>query len=172
MRIYLFDKKYKKSYCGFTLMEILTALAILGGSAFILFNVHFNAMKLHQITINQTDENQLLYATCSRAEVGVLTGTLEGSGDFGTTYEGYSWSYVATAIGSDPSIPLYSVNVTLYTPENENKNLTFLCYDLSVENQTNNLTGGSTQSNRTNNTNTKQAPASGFSARRNSLFGN
>jgi len=172
MKIYLSAIRNKKRKVGFTLMEILTALAILGGSAFILFNVHFNAMKLHQVTITQTDENQLIYAACSRAEVGVLTGTLEGSGDFGTSYEGYSWSYSATAIGSDPSIPLYTVNVTLYTPENESKNLTFLCYDLSVENQTNDLTGGRTQSNQRRNTNTMKAPASGFSARRNSLFGN
>ncbi len=172
MRTFFSKIKHRKSYWGFTLMEILTALAILGGSAFILFNVHFNAMKLHQITINQTDENQLIYAVCSRAEVGVLTGTLEGSGDFGTSYEGYSWSYVATAIGSDPSIPLYSVNVTLYTPENENKNLSFLCYDLSVENQTNNLTGGTTQTNRGRNPNMMRAPSRGFSGRRDSLFGN
>ncbi|HOK08421.1 MAG TPA: prepilin-type N-terminal cleavage/methylation domain-containing protein [Candidatus Hydrogenedens sp.] len=136
-----------KRYLGFTLMEILTALAILGGAAFILFNVHYNAMKLHEATITQTDENQLIYAACSRAEVGVLTGTLEESGDFGPAYEGYSWNYIATAIGSDPSIPLYTVNVNLMTPSNENKTITFLCYDLSVEGQTNNLTGGTTQSN-------------------------
>lgn len=153
-------------------MEILTALAILGGSAFMLFNVHYNAMRLHQITIEQTDENQLMYAVCSNAEVGVLTGALEGNGDFGASYEGYSWSYVATPIGSDPSIPLYTVNVTLYTPKNESKTLTFLCYDLSVENQTNELTGNKTQSNQPRSSNPTKAPISGFSARRNSLFGN
>ncbi|MGC8737113.1 MAG: type II secretion system protein [Candidatus Hydrogenedens sp.] len=172
MKIFLFAIKDKKTKVGFTLMEILTALAILGGSAFILFNVYFNAMKLHQITINQTDENQLVYAACSRAEIGVLTGTLEGNGDFGTSYEGYSWSYSATAIGSDPSILLYSVNVTLYTPENESKNLTFLCYDLTMENQTNDLTGDTNKTNRGGTTNPMKAPASGFSARRNSLLGN
>ncbi len=172
MKSTMLYKKNQKNPSGFTLMEILTALAILGGSAFVLFNVHYNAMKLHQITINQTDENQLLYSACSRAEVGVLTGTLEASGDFGTSYEGYSWSYSAVAIGSDPSIPLYSVNVTLYTPENESKNLTFLCYDLSTETQTNNLTGTTPSTNRRSNPNPMKAPASGFSARRNSMFGN
>ncbi len=156
---------------GFTLMEILTALAILGGAAFILFNVHYNAMKLHQITITQTDENQLLYTACSNAEVGVLTGTLEDGGDFGTAYEGYTWNYIATAIGSDPTIPLYSVNVTLNTPENDTKNLTFLCYDLSVEGQGNELTGSSTQVGSGGTTNTSTTRSSGFSSRGNSMFG-
>ncbi len=154
-------------------MEILVALAILGGAAFVLFNVYYNAMKLHQITIDQTDENQLLYTACSNAEVGVLTGELEGGGDFGTVYEGYTWNYIASAIGSDSSIPLYSVNVTLNTPENDTKNLTFLCYDLSVESQGNELTGNSNQAGNggTTRTNTSTTSSSGFSSRGNTMFG-
>lgn len=137
----------KKQRIGFTLMEILAALAILGGSAFVLFNVHFNAMRLHQVSFDMTDEYQLVNAVCSRAEVGVLTGTLEDGGDLGPRFEGYSWNYSAVPIGSDASIPLYMVTVNLNTPNNESKTYNFLCFNLNVETQDSSLSrsGGSTR---------------------------
>ncbi|MCX8063809.1 MAG: prepilin-type N-terminal cleavage/methylation domain-containing protein [Candidatus Hydrogenedentes bacterium] len=132
---------YFISFKGFTLMEILTALAILGGSAFVLFNIHYNAMRLHEEALGISDEYQLLSFICSKAEMGVLSGTLSDGGDFGDNFEGYSWSYSATPMGSDPAISLYAVNVTLTNPEGETKNVNFLCYGLSMQTQENSLTG-------------------------------
>lgn len=134
-------KRRKSFLTGFTLMEILTALAILGGSAFVLLSIHYNAMRLHEEALSISDEYQLLTLACSRAEMGVLSGTLADSGEFGEKFEGYSWSYSATPVGSDPAVSLYAVNVTLNKPEGESKTVNFLCYGLSVQTQDNSLTG-------------------------------
>jgi len=137
----MFEKSRNLNFNGFTLMEILTALAILGGTAFVLLNIHYNAMRLHEEALGISDEYQLLSLACSRAEMGVLTGTLADGGDFGDRFEGYSWSYNATPMGSDPAIALYAVNVTLTKPDGDDRNINFLCYGLSMETLNNSLTG-------------------------------
>ncbi len=129
------------NFSGFTLMEVLTALAILGSTAFVLLSIHYNAMKLHEEALGISDDYQLLSIVCSKAEMGVLSGALTDSGDFGDKFEGYSWSYTATPIGSDPTVALYAVNVTLNKPDDESRNINFLCYGLSMETQSNSLTG-------------------------------
>lgn len=136
------DKLKNIRFSGFTLMEVLTALAILGSTAFVLFNIHYNAMRLHEEALGISDDYQLLSMICAKAEMGVISGTLTDGGDFGDRFEGYSWSYSATPIGSDPTIALYAVNVTINKPDGEARNVNFLCYGLSMETQNNTLTGG------------------------------
>ncbi len=137
----IWNKLKNIRFSGFTLMEVLTALAILGSTAFVLFNIHYNAMQLHEEALGISDDYQLLSMICAKAEMGVMTGTLADGGDFGDRFEGYSWSYSATPMGSDPAIALYAVNVTLNKPDGEARNVNFLCYGLSMETQHNALTG-------------------------------
>lgn len=102
---------------GFTLMEVLVALAILGTSLFVLVNAHFSAMNLILETAGEMDERMLLEGAVARAEVAVLMGNLGASGDFGAKFPGYGWSYQAQQVGVDQAVPLYQVTATLSRPE-------------------------------------------------------
>ncbi len=115
---------------GFTLAEVLVALAILGGSMFVLINAHYGALQLHLMTQEEVDARMLLELTVSRAEMGVVSEELSGGGDFGPRYPGYSWSYEANAMGDTENpymldIEFFTVTATLMTPEGENVTLQF-----------------------------------------------
>lgn len=102
---------------GFTLMEVLVALAILGTSLFVLVNAHFSAMNLIMDSAEVMDERMLLEGAAARAEIAVMMGNLAASGDFGAKFPGYGWSYQAQQVGVDQAVPLYQVTATLSKPE-------------------------------------------------------
>ncbi|HNZ48193.1 MAG TPA: prepilin-type N-terminal cleavage/methylation domain-containing protein [Candidatus Hydrogenedentes bacterium] len=118
---------------GFTLVEVLVALAVLGGALFVLINAHYTALHLHLMTQESVDERMLLESTVARAEMGVCQDELSGSGDFGPRYPGFSWSYEAAPTG-DTEHPLladtrfFRVTVTLTRPDAEAKTLEFLTF--------------------------------------------
>ncbi len=104
---------------GFTLMEVLVALALLSTALFILMNGHYSAMRLHADSATEAEERQLLESAVSRAEVAVMLGTLGAQGDFGANHPDYSWSFSAQMVGPDQLVPLYQVTASLNTPEGE-----------------------------------------------------
>ncbi|NLN94416.1 MAG: prepilin-type N-terminal cleavage/methylation domain-containing protein [Candidatus Hydrogenedens sp.] len=118
---------------GFTLVEVLVALTILGGGLFVLINSHFTALQLHLTTQEVVDERMLLESIVARADMGILKEELSGSGDFGARYLGFSWSYEAVPTG-DTEHPLladtqfYRVTVTLNRPDQEARNLDFYSF--------------------------------------------
>ena len=86
---------------GFTLVEVLVALAVLGGALFVLVNAHYTALHLHLMTQESVDERMLLESTVARAEMGVCQDELSGSGDFGPA------SAYATILIVSVLIPLF-----------------------------------------------------------------
>lgn len=119
---------------GFTLMEVLAAVAILGTAMFVLLDAHYTAMRLNDILTEEVNLRQLSETVIARAEVEVLAGNLSDAGDFGPRYSDYSWSFEAVLVGEDPLIPLYGVNASVRGPVEE-RNYKFMIYNLSPENE-------------------------------------
>ena len=113
---------------GFTLAEVLVALAILGTALFVLIGAHQSALRLQLESENVLEERQLLEGAVARAEVAVMTGNLNASGEFGPRYPGYGWSFDAVNTSSDGQVPLYQVTARLQTPDGEKK-LDFFYFD-------------------------------------------
>ncbi len=101
---------------GFTLIEVMFALAILAGAVFVLLDAHHAAMRLFQDSHDRVIERQLFERVLSEAEVQVLAGELGGAGDFGARYPDYSYEYQANQV-SDERLGLYEVLATLETPD-------------------------------------------------------
>lgn len=118
---------------GFTLVEVLAALSILGGALFILLNTHYSALRLHEEMAASVERRQLLERVVSEAEFKVLSGTLTESGEFEGRYRGYSWSFNGKPTGGteETPIPFYQVEATLRTPEGEEESLMFYVYNVS-----------------------------------------
>ena len=120
---------------GFTLVEVLAALAILGGALFILLNTHYGALKLHEEMASAVLRRELMERVVSDAEFKVLSGTLTGAGEFEGRYLGYSWSFNGTPAGGskETPIPYYQVQATLHTPEGLEDTLSFYVFDISSD---------------------------------------
>lgn len=101
---------------GFTLIEVVAALAILGTALVVLLDAHYTALRLQTETADAVLRSQLLESVVARAEVGVLTGELTGGDEFGPRYPGYSWSYDAVLSGDDPEMQLYQVTARVQSP--------------------------------------------------------
>ena len=123
-------KRNNKHTSGFTLAEVLVALAILGGGMFVLVNAHFAALSLHLYTAEEVDARMLLEIAVARAEMGVAAEELSGGSDFGPRYPGYSYSYEAQATGDTENpfmmdIEFYTVTASLTSPDGETTSLVF-----------------------------------------------
>lgn len=116
---------------GFTLLEVLMALAILGLALVVLLEAHHTALRLNQEMGEEVLMRQLSESTVARAEVAVLSGTFSDSGDFGNRYPGYSWSFDSFQASDDEFVLLYSVDVLVNGPS-EDRSLTFYVYDLGA----------------------------------------
>ena len=118
---------------GFTLVEVLAAVAILGGALFILLNTHYSALRLHEEMADAVERRQLLERVVSDAEFKVLSGTLTESGDFEGVYTGYSWSFEGTPTGGseETPMPFYQVNATLRTPSGDEDTVSFYVFHIS-----------------------------------------
>ena len=115
---------------GFTLMEVMAALAILGMSLFILLNAHQSALRLYDTASTEVLVRELLERTMNQAELDVLAGTLSGQGDFTPRLPPeYNWSYEASLVGEDELVQLYEVNVAVRTPDGQEKLVSFLTYN-------------------------------------------
>ncbi len=114
---------------GFTLIEVLVALAILGTSLFILLDTHFDALNLHDQTREAVEMDALMKQALGIAEVAVMNGTHEDGDDFGAAYPGYSYRFSAELIEEVEGVFLYDVMVTVSGPE-EDKTLMMMLYDI------------------------------------------
>ena len=84
---------------------------------------------------------QLLEMVAAKAEVGVLTGALSETGDFGERYPDYFWSYDAEVQGEDEFVPLYAVHVWIESPDEE-RELDFYVYNTGPETDEEGLLSG------------------------------
>ncbi len=127
--------RHGRSTAGFTLMEIMAALAILGMSLFILLQSHYSALAVYETTSHEVRMRGLLERAMGMAETQVMAGELSGQGDFGAQYsEEFTWSYEAVHAGEDDLVQLYEVNVVVNVPvEDEPRLMSFLLYNPGSE---------------------------------------
>jgi len=116
---------------GFTLIEVMAALAILGAALLVLLDNHYSAMRLHDATRETVTMSSLLHQATGLAEVEVQSGKSEGSGDFGPRHSGYAYSYAAAPVQKEQGVALYSVTVTVKAPDDE-RSLTILVYQMGA----------------------------------------
>lgn len=105
----------------------MLALAILGSALLILFQGHYGALRLFQQAQDEASARALMERALAMAEVEVLAGNLDGSGDFGKRHPDHTFSFASAIIGDETS-GLYELVVTLEGP-NESREMMMYIYD-------------------------------------------
>ena len=144
----------RQSEAGFTLPEIIAAMAILGTSLLILMDAHYGALRLFADTSDEVLMQNLLERAMGEAEMEVIAGKLEGSGDFGKRYPDYEFSFTAQQMGGDTGgdggglsglgggglggsranvgileSPMYGLSVTVTGPEDNVRTMEMLVFN-------------------------------------------
>ena len=116
---------------GFTLIEIMAAVAILGTGLLVLLDAHYAALRLFNDTREAVLMQGFLERALGQAEVEVMMNQLEGSGDFGKRYPGYSFSFTAQPLQEGDETPLFLVLVTVKGPA-DTRTMEMLVYNLGM----------------------------------------
>ena len=122
-----FIRKWRSSR-GFTLIEILFALAILSVAGLALVEANLGSMRLWNRYRETVIARQLLEQKMAESEVESLSGSKNDSGEFENEYAGYKWT-----IESQPYTEqsLYEITCTITTPTNHKYSLTYILYDVT-----------------------------------------
>lgn len=110
---------------GFTLIEIMVALAILSTALLVLLDGHYGAMSLFSATRDEVLMDGFLERALGQAEVEVLAGKASGTGDFGARYPDFTYAFSAQTVGSAQTgtttqeSSLRQVTVTVSSPTEE-----------------------------------------------------
>jgi prepilin-type N-terminal cleavage/methylation domain-containing protein len=115
---------------GFTLVEIIVAIAIIGTALLVLLDSHYAALDLFNNTREEVMMQNFVERAMGEAEVQVLSGQLSGSGDFGKKFPDYSYSFTAQ-ISGEQYIPIYGLNVSVQGPL-ETKEVQMLVYSMTT----------------------------------------
>lgn len=113
---------------GFTLIEVVAALAVFGVALFILLEAHFASLNLFIDIEDQAMMDVFVTRALGIAEYEILAGSESGEGDFGETYEGYAYSFIAELRDPEVAPGLFDVTVTITGPE-DTHSVMFLLYD-------------------------------------------
>lgn len=127
----------RENAAGFTMLEVLVALAILGTGLFILLQHHFASLSLLIEAQEQTLMRVLVRQVVAEAEREVLLGNDEGEGDFGDRYEGYRYTFSAKPFNEEDAPGLFEVTAKVTGPLDE-RELSFYIFDgTQIENDEN-----------------------------------
>jgi prepilin-type N-terminal cleavage/methylation domain-containing protein len=113
---------------GFTLIEVVVALAILCTGLVMLMETQFGTLTLFDDAQTQVTERMLLEWAIGEAERDAMTGSDAGDGDFGERYPDYSYSYTATQIREDEMPGLLHITVTVQGYD-DSIEMVFFAYD-------------------------------------------
>lgn len=101
---------------GFTLVEVMAALAVLGLAVFMLLDAHYGGLRLHNAARDRVVLNQLLTHAVGIAKTEAASGSLSGSGGFGVRFEDYGYRYEAVAQSAEERPGLYALRVVVEGP--------------------------------------------------------
>jgi prepilin-type N-terminal cleavage/methylation domain-containing protein len=114
---------------GFSLIEVLVALAILGMAGVVLLDAHYGALGLFADTQDEVLTQNFMDRAVGEAEIAVMAGSLSGGGDFGAHYPDYAYSFTAQLTGEQQTVPLYTVMVVITGPK-DSRNIMFMVYNI------------------------------------------
>ncbi|MBX7255867.1 MAG: prepilin-type N-terminal cleavage/methylation domain-containing protein [Candidatus Hydrogenedentes bacterium] len=101
---------------GFTLVEVMIALAVLGTAIFVLLEAHYGSLRAQDTLREEVQMRNLMSEAIGYAELSVATAKLSDSQEFGRRYPGFSYSFEAQLVGE--SFPgLYDVMVRVEGPK-------------------------------------------------------
>lgn len=118
---------------GFTLLEVIIALAILGSSMVLLLESHYGSLLLFSEAQDEVLKQVLSKQGSALAELEILTGVESGGDDFGEAYPGYSYTFRSKMIDEFELPGLFEVTFVLHTPTEEAEPFIFRVYDGAVE---------------------------------------
>lgn len=118
----------QRSRAGFTLLEVMIAMGILGSAMFLLMESHYGTLILFSETQDAALMEILAQQGTSLAEVEILTGKENGSGDFGEAYPNFTYEYEAVLIDEDQLPGLLEVSFAINGPNITNE-FVFRVYD-------------------------------------------
>lgn len=113
---------------GFTLIEVVVALAVLGVGLTILIESHYATVSLYVKAEEQATARMAVGQAVSQAELEVLSGKAAGKGELGARFPDYSYEFSAKARDKKENPGLFEVEVTVRGPQLEKK-LQYLVYD-------------------------------------------
>ena len=125
-----------RSTGGFTLMEVVVALALLSVGAVLLLESHYASLDLTADATEIATQNRLLEAAVSFAQIQTIAGEKRGDGNFGEIYEGYAYAFTSDEFEDDNRSGLYRVDVVFTTPAETIEHSFFVYVDaLAVGNE-------------------------------------
>lgn len=83
---------------GFTLVEIMAALAILGTALFMLLQAHYTTLRLFETAREEALLTELLERAVSIARLEVAAGNPTGADELGKRYPDYEYRFEATPV--------------------------------------------------------------------------
>ncbi len=86
---------------GFTLLEVMVALAVLATTLTVIYQLHGQTMMISASARFYNLAPMLAQAKLSELEQGTYAQLAESSGDFGEDYPGYQWSVQIEDVASD-----------------------------------------------------------------------
>ena len=115
----------RRDAAGFTLIEVMIAMAVLGSALFILLQTHHSALRNHIEMREEVLVRNLTALAVGIAEVEVSAGNLSDSDEFGDRYPDFKYSFDAQPVGEGYPA-LYDVLVTVEGPNVDREIHTFM----------------------------------------------
>ena len=113
---------------GFTLIEVVVALAVLGVGLTILIESHYATVDLYVRSEDMAMSELAVAQAAAQAEREILSGKENGEGELGARFEGYSFDFDAKLMDKVENPGLFEVTVNVRGPNLE-RTMRYLVYD-------------------------------------------
>jgi type II secretion system protein I len=113
---------------GFTLIEVVVALAVLAVGLVVLIESHYATVDLFIRADESAMAQMAVSQALANAEREVLAGKENGEGKLGARFEGFEYDFSAKEMSKTENPGLFEVSVNVRGPNLE-KTMTYLVYD-------------------------------------------